>query len=138
MGVEPYLLASAMRAAMAQRLVRRLCTACRRPAPPGPEEIALLGPHAAKLAGAPLWAAPGCAACRGGYHGRTGIYELLVLDAGLQEAVRSRAGPAELRAQACARGMRALLDDGLAKVRAGVTGLDELVRAIGRDAFAPG
>jgi general secretion pathway protein E len=136
MGVEPYLLASAMRAAMAQRLIRKLCAACRRPGAPSSGELKMLGRHAESLAGAPLWTAAGCPACRGGYLGRTGLYEMLVLDAGLQDSVRDRLGPSELRARARAQGMRTLLDDGLAKVREGVTSLSEVVRAIGHEAMA--
>jgi type II secretory ATPase GspE/PulE/Tfp pilus assembly ATPase PilB-like protein len=76
-----------------------------------------------------VWAGTGCTACRGtGYRGRTGIYELLVLDEELRAEVMRHRGAGELRRLAIARGMRTLGDDGARLVRAGVTTPAEVLR----------
>jgi len=101
MGVEPFLIASAVRAVLAQRLVRRRCTAC----------------------------AAGCAACRGtGYRGRTGIHELLVVDDAIRALVMTRTDAAGIRRHATVAGMPTLRDDGNAKAAAGVTTPAEVLR----------
>ncbi|MFN8542628.1 MAG: ATPase, T2SS/T4P/T4SS family [Candidatus Binatia bacterium] len=107
MGVEPYLIASSVAGIVAQRLVRRLCTAC---------------------------AGLGCPACRQtGLRGRTGIYELLRMDDALRALVMTRADATTIRRHATEAGMRPLLEDGLAKARAGVTTEAEVLR-VTRDA----
>ncbi len=134
-GIEPYLLAAALRASLAQRLTRRLCTQCRTPA-----EFAPADREWAAAAGAPppagvnVWGAgPGCAACMDGYRGRMGLFELLALNAELVELVRAgRCDAAGLRAAALRGGMRTLAADGCAKVLAGLISLAELQRVIGR------
>ena len=76
-----------------------------------------------------MWKGAGCDACRGtGYRGRTGVYELLVMDSELRVEVQKRRGSEELRQMAIAKGMRTLQDDGLRLVRSGVTALDEVLR----------
>ena len=125
MGIEPYLLASTLSGVLAQRLVRKLCTACRTPREPDAAERALF-PE-----GAPdrLYHAVGCAACNfTGYKGRTGIYELLVVDDAMRSLVHDTTAERALREAALARGMRRLRDDGLRWVREGVTSADEVLR----------
>jgi type II secretory ATPase GspE/PulE/Tfp pilus assembly ATPase PilB-like protein len=76
-----------------------------------------------------VWKGAGCDECRGtGYRGRTGVYELLVMDNELRLEVQRRRGSEELRAMAVAKGMRTLLDDGLRAARAGITTIDEVMR----------
>jgi type II secretory ATPase GspE/PulE/Tfp pilus assembly ATPase PilB-like protein len=76
-----------------------------------------------------VWKGEGCSECRGtGFRGRTGIYELVVMDNDLRLEVQRRRGSEELRTMAIAKGMRTLRDDGLRAVRAGVTTLDEVLR----------
>jgi len=112
MGVEPFLLASTLRGVLAQRLVRRLCPACRQPA----HEPA-------------TWTARGCPECaRTGYAGRTGIYELIVVDEALQPLIHGGADDAGIRAAAQSRGGRSLRDDGARLVAAGITSAEELLR----------
>jgi general secretion pathway protein E len=130
MGIEPYLLASAFQAALAQRLVRCLCPDCREASTLTGEERAALGPWAAQLAGG-LWRPRGCANCLEGYRGRTGIYEFMTADVPLLDAVRAGADLARLFQLARAGGMRTLWEDGLEKVRTGVTSLAEVLRAVG-------
>lgn len=131
MGIEPYLVAAAVQAVMAQRLVRRLCPKCATvgEAPPG---------VAAELARWPetepaRWrAAVGCEHCqRTGYRGRFGIYELVDVDAPLRHAVATMAPQGELQRLADAAGRRSLRTDGLLKARRGDTTLAEVVRVAG-------
>jgi general secretion pathway protein E len=132
MGVESYLLAAALRGILAQRLVRKLCPSCRKPVAVRAEELALLGEAGRPLAGRTVYEPGGCADCLAGYHGRIGIYELLVVDEAMQEAMR--AGTSAGRQLKMAPGMgvrRTLLDDGLAKVLDGRTSLAEVLYALG-------
>jgi general secretion pathway protein E len=113
MGLEDYLVAAVLKGVIAQRLVRCLCTACRERQ-------------------GDTWRAAGCDACGGtGYRGRTAIAELLVFDDVFARLVVARAGADELAAAALAGGMVDLRSDGLAKVAAGITSLDEVLRATG-------
>jgi len=131
MGVEPYLLAACLRGVLAQRLVRRLCPACRRETRLAGEPDAVLGPAGAKLVGRPFWAAGGCPACMEGYRGRTGLFELMVvvpeIRAGLRGGLRGADG---LRATAGQHGMTGLAEDGIEKVLNGVTSLPEVLNAV--------
>jgi general secretion pathway protein E len=133
MGLEPYLLTSVVRGVLGQRLVRTLCTACRQPYAPLPELIASTGLAALAPGGvARLYRAAGCAACGGtGYHGRTVIAELLVPDERLHRVVLGAADAPALRAAAAGAGMVDMRADGLRKVLAGVTALDEVLRVTG-------
>ena len=128
MGVEPYLLASSLLGVLAQRLVRALCPACRTRAPATAGEAELL----AGLGLAPStepWAAKGCEACRQtGYRGRTGIYELLVVDETMRRLIHDRAPEHAVRAAALAAGMTPLRRDGARWIADGTTSLPELVR----------
>ena len=101
MGVEPFLLASSLIGVGAQRLVRKLCPHCRKPAAALPAEFAA----AVTRAGNGVWAAAGCMACdHSGYRGRTGIYELLPVDDELRRLIHDRAAEHALRAHAAATG----------------------------------
>ncbi|MGH7668186.1 MAG: GspE/PulE family protein [Gemmatimonadaceae bacterium] len=125
--VAAYLVASTVDAVLAQRLVRRICPHCKRPAVPDRVAEQRLDLDALDLRH--VWHGAGCEQCRGtGYIGRIGIYELLVMDNELRAELQLRRGSQELRAMAIAKGMRTLQDDGLRLVRAGVTTLDEVLR----------
>ncbi len=128
MGVEPYLLASSLLGVLAQRLVRTLCPRCKRAAAPSDGERGLL-----TMLGAPgiaaLNAADGCAECNGtGYRGRTGIYELLVVDDPMRRLIHDRAPEHALRDAARGAGMIGLRHDGIRWLESGRTSLAELVR----------
>jgi len=113
MGVEPFLLSSSLLGIGAQRLVRRLCTQCRQPDPAVPG----------------TWRAVGCLSCnRTGYAGRTGIYELLVVDDVVRALIHRNAGEGEIRSVAQRHGMQNMRDDGQRWVKDGITSLDEVVR----------
>ncbi len=128
MGVEPYLLASSLLGVLAQRLVRTLCPACRVAAPPSAGEarlVAGLGLSASQT----VWSAPGCAQCNDtGYRGRSGVYELLVVDDAMRRMIHDGASEPALRDAALRSGMRTLRVDGARWVAEGTTSLAELVR----------
>ena len=128
MGLEPFLLTSTVTGVVAQRLVRALCPACRAPSEPTVEELAALHVSPAQLQ-QPLMKPVGCEACQGiGFKGRTGLYEVLVMHEGLAPLILERVSAAELRSWARNQGMRSLRDDGIAKVLAGVTTVEEMIR----------
>lgn len=131
MGVEPFLVASCLRGVLSQRLVRRLCPVCRAKRSVAAGDAAELGEAGLALTGREVYASAGCAACLEGYRGRVGLFELLVLDADMQQAVRSSPADASvLQSQMRRRGVRTLLDDGVDKLLAGDTSLQELLSAV--------
>jgi general secretion pathway protein E len=127
LGVAPYLVASTVEAVLAQRLVRMICPDCREQVKPTGEWTVAFG--AQEIGGGVVYRGVGCTACRGtGYRGRTGVYELLVLDEAIQAEVLHHRGAGELRRLAISRGMRTLRDDGLRLVLAGTTTPEEVLR----------
>src|SRR5438093_6618915 len=131
MGVEPYLLASSLLGVLAQRLVRRLCPECREAVAPTAGEASVLEQLGLSRV-LPLRKAVGCSVCgSSGYRGRTGIYELVLIDDGLRRLIHDRTGEPALR-DACARaGARSLLVDGARWLADGTTSLAELLRVAG-------
>ena len=129
MGVEPFLVASPIRGVQAQRLVRKPCSRCASPVPPP----SLLAQHLAALpeemVGQQWVEAVGCEACqRTGYRGRLGIYELVPMDAQLQDMIVAGANLNDMKAFAQRQGFRTLFQDGLIKASQGLTTLDEVTR----------
>jgi len=126
MGVEPFLISSSLLGVLAQRLVRVLCNDCKRAYVADAAECALLGVSPAE---APtLYHAEGCEQCRGlGYRGRTGIYELVLFDDALRTMVHTRASEQDMLRHARVLGP-SIRDDGLRKVREGVTTIEEVLR----------
>jgi len=123
MGAEPFIVASAIGLIASQRLVRSLCEECRAP---------LVLPHAAAerfgLVGAKVFGPRGCASCRQtGYRGRMGIFEFLPITEQIVTCIYERRSSDDIRRIA---GRPTLLDDGLRKVRSGLTSLDEVLRVI--------
>jgi general secretion pathway protein E len=137
MGVEPFLVASAVRAVQAQRLVRKLCNKCAVPTDPAPSIIAatkkIRGMSPQLFQGEARWrVAKGCPDCRGsGYRGRLGIYEFLEVTPQIQEAVMRQAPLAELLEIAQQQGFRNLREDGFIKAWRGLTSIDEVLRVTG-------
>ncbi|KPV40343.1 general secretion pathway protein GspE [Thiohalorhabdus denitrificans] len=127
MGVEPYLVASSLLGAMAQRLVRKLCPDCRTPQEADEGEHALLGlgPEEPAVIHHPV----GCEACGyTGYRGRTGIYELMTVNEELRHLIHDSRGEQTLRQAAREGGMTTLREDGIRLVLAGETSLEEVLR----------
>jgi general secretion pathway protein E len=137
MGVEPFLVASAVRAVQAQRLVRKLCDKCATPDTPAPSLLATIERIKAgtpKLfEGQARWrVARGCPECRGsGYRGRLGIYEFLEVTPQIQEALMHQESAAEMLKIAQQQGYRNLREDGLIKAWRGLTSIDEVLRVTG-------
>ena len=127
MGMEPFLVTSTLAGAMAQRLVRTICKDCKEEYEPDLDRLpAALGLEP----GMPLYRGEGCRACRGtGYRGRTGMFELLVATDPIRERIMSRASSSQIAAAAKEDGMRFLQEDGWAKVRAGITTPEEVMRS---------
>ncbi len=136
LGIEPYLVSSSLVGVLAQRLVRRICPQCAKPYTPKPAELETLryAPGAEELAGFRKGA--GCDACRGtGYHGRQGCFELLVVDDEIRTRIQANETAAAINNAVIRAGMRSLSDDGLEKVVAGQTTLDEVMRLSMRAGF---
>ena len=134
-GVKPFLVASSTRAIMAQRLVRKICEKCKEPYQPQEAELRLLGPAAKQLATAQLFHGKGCADCQfTGYRGRLGIYEIFQIDDQVRNLIFEQVSSTELRTKARELGMRTLREDGLRKVVAGITTLEEVLRVTMGDA----
>jgi len=144
MGVEPFLVGSAIRAVQAQRLVRKLCARCSVPTPPHESVVkatkALQVRYAELFAGESNWrAAVGCTHCRGtGYSGRVGIFELLELDPLLQAAILRADTATAMLPIARRQGYRTLREDGLIKAWRGVTTADEVFRVTGLEEWVGG
>jgi general secretion pathway protein E len=131
MGVERYLLAPMLTGLAAQRLVRRLCPACKTPAEATAADSEMTG--GAIPVGARVFRPVGCPACRGeGYKGRLGVYEVIEIDAELQQAIHDGAAESELVRLARRRGP-GLLEDGAAKALAGETSVQEVARVVRED-----
>ncbi len=129
MGVEPFLVASSLLMVLAQRLVRRLCPECKAPHEPTEAELHDVGLSPADIAGHHIHRPVGCPAClRTGYKGRTGIYELLPVSDEIKGLVMLNRDAGTIKRAAVAEGMRTLRDDGIAKVLAGHTSFDEVLR----------
>lgn len=131
MGIEPYLVAASLVAALAQRLVRRICKHCKT------EDMEISRRVRAEIADTlgiepeevKAWKGAGCLECdHTGYRGRVAIYEFFLLDEELQDMVSAHAGTSELRKAAMERGMRSLRQDGWEKVQDGATSIEEIQR----------
>jgi type IV pilus assembly protein PilB len=132
MGVEPFLTGAAVSGVLAQRLARKLCTHCCEMYTPNVEELlaARVSPDVAAASdGMAFYRKRGCPRCnQTGYRGRVGVYQLLQMTEDLATLAASKAPREEIERAALATGMRTLWDDGLAKVAAGLTSIEELAR----------
>jgi general secretion pathway protein E len=128
MGVEPFLLSSSLTGVLAQRLVRKLCSDCRRPYTASAADCQLLGLQAASSPPTTLYGPAGCERCnQTGYRGRAGIFELVPVDSVLQTMIHDGTGELELERHA-RRYTHSIRDDGRQRVLSGETSLEELVR----------
>ena len=127
-GVKPFLVSTSLRAAMAQRLVRKICLKCRREHQPSPSELRALNLGSAQLEGARFQRGHGCPECNGtGFRGRMGIFEIFSVNEELQRMIYEHASSARLRERARSLGMRTMREDGARKAIAGLTTIDEVV-----------
>jgi general secretion pathway protein E len=127
-GVEPFLISSSLVASLAQRLVRVLCTHCREPHTPTPEELRELG-LGGDLAQHTIYRAAGCEHCKqSGYRGRIAIFEILLIDDAVRKLIGRGIDSKTIQEHAVSRGMITLRQDGARKVLAGVTTVAEILR----------
>jgi len=134
MGIEPFLVASSVEGIVAQRLVRRLCTQCRRPVEYDPSFLREQNFPMERLKEGAIYEAVGCDECRGnGYKGRTGIFEILTITDAIRPLIIARASANEIKQKALAGGMKTLREDGWDKVLAGITTVDEVLRVSEED-----
>ncbi len=130
MGVKPFLVASAIQAIMAQRLIRTICVECREEDHNvDPKLLTLLGLKPEDLKTKKFYRGKGCSRCHGtGYRGRIGAFEMMQLNAEIREMAFNRAPTSKIRHVALASGMRSLMDDGIMKALSGSTTLEEIVK----------
>jgi type II secretion system protein E len=130
MGIEPFLVASSMEAVLAQRLVRRVCNSCAQPEPSKP----LMSAGQGLPVPSNRRRGKGCEDCKfTGYRGRTGIFELLLLDEDIRTMIVNRATAGEIADAAIKRGMKTMLRDGMEKVEMGLTTIEEVTRVTRED-----
>lgn len=135
MGVEPFLISSSVLAVQAQRLMRKVCKECRVPFQAGPIELRQLG--ITDPTPRTIYRAEGCEACAGtGYSGRKGIFEVLPVTDGIRELVMARADASQIKKRALEEGMHTLRQDGVRKVLAGITTMEEVLRVTQDDQVA--
>ncbi len=129
MGIEPFLVTSSTIAIQAQRLVRRICPACKESYPPDPESLKELGVSLDDSRLTHIYRGTGCEKCsQRGYHGRSGIFELLVMSPRIQELVLQGADSNVVKREARREGMRTLREDGAEKMLRGETTVEEILR----------
>jgi type IV pilus assembly protein PilB len=138
LGIQPYLVASSIVGILAQRLVRRVCTACAVERAPAPETLERLGGPRAGPAEVRWMAGRGCPGCRqSGFHGRIGVHELLIVTDAIREAIHQRMADHQVRELARGAGMRTLLEDAMDKGGRGLTTLEEIMRVVPLDERRP-
>jgi type IV pilus assembly protein PilB len=131
MGVEPFLIASAVTCVLAQRLARRLCPACREPYIPSEESLERIGFPFEPGNPPELYRAKGCNKCNGiGYKGRMGVHEVLAISEEIERLCVENKSVDVIRRQALEEGMLTLRDDGFEKVRMGLTSVEEIMRVV--------
>ena len=134
MGVESFLVASAVEAVVAQRLVRKLCTSCRRVVSPDPAFLKEIGFPIEQMADAEIYEPVGCELCRlTGFSGRGGIFEILPVTETVEGLIVARSAMSVIKNQALKEGMRTLRDDGWQKVLDGATTIEEVLRVSEED-----
>jgi len=129
MGVKPFLVSSSIRAVMAQRLIRRICPNCAEPYQPTDYELRALNLDPSQISQATFQKGRGCDQCRQkGYKGRSGIFEIFIVDDEIRSLVNRQASVSEVRKRARDLGMRTLREDGIRKAVAGITTPEEIIR----------
>ncbi len=129
MGVAPFLVSSSVQAIMAQRLVRTICSTCKRTREYKPHELAWIGLREEDVQGVTFYEGAGCNECTGtGYKGRLGIFEMLEMNTEMRELAFRKASTSKLRDEAIVSGMRTLREDGVRKVTSGLTTIEEILR----------
>jgi general secretion pathway protein E len=129
MEIEPFLVASVVRAIVAQRLIRVICSECKEGYVPEPALLQEAAITPEQLKGSKVYRGKGCPACsETGYRGRTGIYEILLVSESIRQLIMKKADSASIGRQAVEEGMKTLRQDGARKIIEGITTLEEVLR----------
>ena len=129
MGVESYLIASTLEAVISQRLIRVLCQQCKEEYTPSEEELKKIGVSKKDVKDIKFYKEKGCPVCNNiGYVGRTGLFEIMTLNEELRQLIVEKAITSKLRNAALKYGMKTLRDDGLEKIKKGITTIEEVAR----------
>jgi general secretion pathway protein E len=129
MGIEPFLIASSVVCIVAQRLIRTLCPLCKEKYTPTDEELKSIGLTRKEAEGIIFYKAVGCQECMGtGYKGRTAIFEIMEMSGEIAQLTMERADTSVIRKKALAEGMTSLIDDGIRKIKEGLTTIAEVAR----------
>jgi len=136
MGLEPFLITATLEAIVAQRLVRRICAACKTKYEPNEEELFEIGLKPADIEGKQFYVGKGCATCNNiGYKGRMALFEIMVLNEKLRSVIMERVSTDALREMAVQQGMRTLRQAGIVSIYDGQTAIEEIVRETIMDAI---
>jgi len=128
-GVKPFLVSASLRAALAQRLVRKICPHCKSVYSPDPRVLQAIGINEIAAAGVTFYKGEGCPKCNGiGFRGRMGIFEIFIVNEEIQQMIYEGKTLVELRSKARELGMRPMRDDGVRKVASGLTTADEVLK----------
>jgi general secretion pathway protein E len=131
MNVEPFLISSSLKGVMAQRLVRKLCSHCKKEFQPAEDILVKLGLNHKFNANDRIYKAVGCAKCfNSGYNGRVAVFELMIIDDDFQSLITKNQDASVIRKYAKEKGMKTLLEDAAKKVLEGTTTIEELLSAI--------
>jgi type IV pilus assembly protein PilB len=129
MGIEPFLISSAVILILAQRLVRKICIDCREPVKVHPQELIDLGVPPEEVKSFPTYKGKGCPICNNtGYKGRLGLYEVMPMREEVKELILSRASASEIKKEAMRLRMKTLRQSGIYKIKDGMTTLEEIIR----------
>lgn len=133
MGAQPFLVESTLIAVLAQRLVRKICNNCRKPYTLSPQEVTALNLPDLESGDLNLFNGIGCTKCRGtGYFGRIGIFEVMPISEAIRDLIHKSAGAQDIKRQALKEGMHTLRESAIAKMKAGITTAEEVLRVTGR------
>ena len=130
MGIEPFIVGTAVNLIQAQRLIRRVCSGCKEEVRDVPPKVLLdVGFQSDMVGTFPMFKGRGCSTCNGtGYKGRVGLYEVLEINDAVRELIMMGANSVELRKKAIEEGMLTLRMSGLEKIKQGITTIEEVLR----------
>jgi type IV pilus assembly protein PilB len=130
MGIEPFLISSAVILILAQRLIRKVCMDCKEPIKVNPQLLIGLGIPQQEIKSVTVFKGKGCTICNGtGYKGRLGLYEVMPMKEEIKELVLARASASEIKKEAIRLGMKTLRHSGIAKIKSGMTTIEEVLRS---------
>jgi type IV pilus assembly protein PilB len=134
MGIEPFLISSAVILILAQRLIRKICMDCRETIKPPPQLLIDLGVPPDEVKSFTVYKGKGCTICNGtGYKGRLGLYEVMTMKEEIKELVLARASASEIKKEAIRSGMKTLRQSGMTKIKDGMTTIEEILRSTMED-----